>query len=113
MFERLTNLRLTKRAYVGLFVVTFLFVSFFLAWRDERIGKIQAQNQIAEIKQLLDHEKAQNDPNLQGAIDQVFIMLPGPPKPIEMMVQVAITNLGAPSVVEGWRAHIQTATIDQ
>lgn len=55
-FERLTKLRLTKKAYFGLFLVTFLLVAFFLAWRDERTSVREAnkivQTRDTEIAQL-------------------------------------------------------------
>src|SRR5215204_1136357 len=35
LIERLSGYHLTKRAYVGLFVGTFLLAAFFLGWREE------------------------------------------------------------------------------
>lgn len=47
--ERLTKLRLTKAAYIGLFIVTFLFVAFFLAWHDE-LNSVREANKTIEIR---------------------------------------------------------------
>jgi len=47
LFERLSHYRLTKKAYVGVFIFTFLFVSFFLAWRDEHSRAERAERKEA------------------------------------------------------------------
>jgi hypothetical protein len=60
LVERLTKWKLTKRVYLSLFVGVFLFVSFFMGWRDEREERLRQQ---AEVSKLL-----QNKPQLRGEI---------------------------------------------
>lgn len=126
LFERLTKWRLTARAYVGLFIVTFLLVAFFYAWRDEHKVVREAINtatqkerdineikqELKETKRLLQVEKEQNTPKLVGTIEQVlFTSRPGLPL-TEIFVLMSIRNTGTPSIVEGYSIHLQAGDIN-
>ena len=59
IFERLTKYRLTKRAYVAVFVFTFLFVAFFLAWHDQLNTNRSRESKINQIDEELGKLKQQ------------------------------------------------------
>ncbi|HKG78892.1 MAG TPA: hypothetical protein VKA78_05720, partial [Pyrinomonadaceae bacterium] len=58
LIERLSGYHLTKRAYVGLFVGTFLLAAFFLGWREEHRQRLQQE---AEVNKMLS-----TNPRLKG-----------------------------------------------
>lgn len=133
--ERLSNYRLTRRAYVALFVITFLLVSFFSAWRDQ-LTAVREANKSAEataeankkqftdlngklddLNRRLNFEREQNTPKFTASFDLFVIgdVKPAPDIPIEPMVFVAMTirNLGAPSIVAGFQLHVEGLGVDR
>jgi hypothetical protein len=105
IYERLTDKRLTKRAYVGLFVITFLLASFFLAWRDERLS-------LKNAKQELSREKDQNAPKLGGHIEKVIISDSTDVNGAQVFVLLSIGNTGGTSIVEDFLLKIRLTDFD-
>jgi hypothetical protein len=131
MVERLSHYRLTKRGYVGVFVVTFLLVSFFSAWRDERGNVEEVNKKIADIEaqSKKDSEKAdkkiaeleaiikKDAPNLVGEITfppitSIYTYKDGRTSPLIILL-LSIENNGAKTtVVGGFPLQIKGKTID-
>jgi hypothetical protein len=105
IFERLTDTRLAKRAYVWLFVITFLLASFFLAWRNEHIS-------LQNIKQELSREKDQNAPKLGGHIEQVIITEGTDSNGSQVFILLSIGNTGGTSIVEDFLLKIKLTDFD-
>jgi hypothetical protein len=109
LFERLTDNRLTKRAYVALFVFTFLFAAFFLAWRDEHQAMLSGKQEMARLQQetaqaqrALSEEKQRNSPYLKGELDRIGIGTneEHPGKNTLFFIALTLRNLGAPSIAD-------------
>jgi hypothetical protein len=126
LFERLTRFRLTRRAYVTLFVGVFLFVSFFLAWRDQHKAVQEQANlvetlrqelgsvkkELDETKHTLAYEREQNTPKLIGTID-LFAVGDSPDiNAAQVFVLLRVRNVGAPSIVEGYTLHVKSKDLD-
>lgn len=120
IFERLTERRLTKRAYVRLFIITFLFASFFLAWRDEHTTlqnvKLSLQNtqqelskELQNIQQELLKEKDRNAPKLDGQIEQVIVSEGPDAHGAQIFIYLSIRNAGSQSIAENFSLDMKSS----
>lgn len=75
LFERLSKYRLTKRAYAAVFVFSFLFVSFFFAWRDQLNSNRNSEAKIDEIQSILSKLKGDADTLKQLTADQTIVQI--------------------------------------
>jgi hypothetical protein len=107
LFERLSNHQLTKRAYVGLFVITFLFASFFLAWRDEHNNYLRTSEELQKIKSpILTGEimtSAVIAPTVGGSLTETEKITDND---TVLMLVVRIKNQGAPTILDNWRLTV-------
>lgn len=103
VFERVSGYHLTKKAYLGLFVGTFLFAAFFLGWREEYRERLR---QTAEINKILTVK-----PRLNGEIQYVQMgEVPDMPLKLGVAMIVAISNVGSiPTTVDGWDCRLEMA----
>jgi hypothetical protein len=122
--ERLTKWRMTKRGYVGVFVVPFLLVSFFEVWRDEHAALSKTRKSLAQLQQTLDQNQQESAvtrqtllqtqqelgryaPDLKGTIDTINAGK-DEDKPDETGITIVanIENAGAPSNVSEYKLSI-------
>ena len=99
LYERLTGTKLSKRSYVAVFVVGFLTLAFFTAWRDQWVRANAAELALKTDKPdfeltygtvMVSGMDVTND---NGTIDRyAAVFLP-----------VRVFNHGAPSVIRGWK----------
>lgn len=127
LVERLSHYRLTRRGYVGVFVVSFLLVSFFSAWRDEHRSVEEAHKKIVDLETQFknDREKAdkknsdleeqfkKTTPHLQGRIASYVTGVYDPERLPIVGLFTIVSNTGIPSVAEGWRLDVQTKEVTQ
>ena len=106
VFERVSGYHLTKRAYLALFVGTFLFVAFFLGWREERRGRLE---QLAKIQEM-----HLTKPRLVGEIMYYrFADRPDYPDKTALFVIASISNVGSTaSIVDYWSCTLRLHTRD-
>ncbi len=95
LFERLSKWHLNKRTYGGLFIGVFLFVAFFLAWRDQHM-----------LTKTLEHNK----PDIRFDVEDVT--LGGSPETQSgdtvLILYLTAKNLGGmPSVVVGYSLTVE------
>jgi hypothetical protein len=100
LVERLTKWKLTKRVYLSLFVGVFLFVSFFMGWRDEREERLRQQ---AEVSKLL-----QNKPQLRGEIQYFRSNTVDDGSSVGVVMILGVSNVGTiPSIAEEWNCYFE------
>lgn len=123
VYERLTSKTVSIRVVVG-GIIAFLFVAFFLAWRDQyRAGLVAQQSidglngQVSDLARKLDdanrslnHEKEQNAPKLSGVIRKVLLGHLGDDSTI--LILIAVKNTGSDSIVEGWPLSVKTGKVN-
>ncbi len=104
LFERLSGYHLTKRAYVALFVGTFLLVAFFMGWREERAGRLRQE---AEINRMLAVK-----PRLKGDFEYFRIgPVSGLPSYLGVATIMSISNVGStPSIADHWNCYLNMET---
>lgn len=125
---------MTRRTYFLVFVVAFLLVAFFLAWRDERHQVSEARQNLSDVKnnlavvkqdlltvkQDLLVEKKKNGPDLQGQFLRVSRgPAPGNKTAAMITLWLTFTNKGADSIADSWllkiaipnRAEIEVAPV--
>lgn len=103
LFERFTEYRLTKKAYLSLFVVTFLLVAFFFAWRDEHAQSAAFVKRVAELEVALQKETQKHTPDIRVTVEDAFagIVLDGSGDDTGLIFYLAVKNVGQmPSVVD-------------
>ncbi len=108
LFERFTERRLTKKAYLGLFVVTFLFAAFFFAWRAEHTQSTALVKKTAEIEDALQQETRKHTPDIRLSVEDAFAGVVvedsvDSPNDTGLIFYMAARNVGLmPSIVDGY-----------
>jgi hypothetical protein len=95
LFERLTKYHLKKRAYVGLFVCGFLFVSCFLAWRDEHRRAMNLAFDTVRLKATIEAMSIGSAPMVGSTTPEHQ-----PDMQSYLMITASIRNAGAESIAE-------------
>jgi hypothetical protein len=114
LYERLTEKHLSKRVYAGLFVFTFLFAAFFLAWRDEHKAVENLKLEVEQTKKALDSERQNNAPQLSAEIEEIIFGAPqdGNTSRAFVFILLTIRNTGSPSVATSWWLHLKSKDLD-
>src|ERR1043165_2901282 len=106
VFERLSDYRLNRKTFLGLFVGVFLLVAFFLCWREEHLGRLRQE---AEINRLLSAK-----PRLKGSFE-FFQMGDDANSPGYMGVAMvmSIANVGStPTIADHWSCNLSMVRLD-
>ncbi|HET9181530.1 MAG TPA: hypothetical protein VFP59_05305 [Candidatus Angelobacter sp.] len=100
LWERFTSRVMRKRMYAAIFIASFLFGAFFLAWRDQYHAAREAQRHLNEVG-------AVRVPKLEGSI--MFLSIAPARDPSDSVVGIfaTIDNTGAPSIAKDFRAYLQ------
>lgn len=88
-----------SRRNAVLAIIGFLFVAFFMSWRDEHLAVITAQAQMDRSK-----------PKLVGSIDMLSSSPAPNPENALIVLTAHVKNLGAPSIAEFADCTIKTAS---
>jgi hypothetical protein len=100
------------KGYITWGTIVFLVVAFFMAWRDVRREADGLKQKLTEAYTALTAERASNTPNLVGALEQIVSGDSSELHGCQVFILMSVKNLGAPSVVEGWKIHIKSDAID-
>jgi len=96
--------RLRPRTYFLLFVVGFLFVAFFAAWRQEYRGRLRQE---AEINKMLAVK-----PRLKGHVEFFNVGTSAKtPAHTSIAMVMSISNVGStPSIADSWQCYLNMQT---
>lgn len=108
VWERIKGITVPKKIYVGI-ASAFIFVACFLAWQEKHRELTKTQEELVSAKRQLTvmHENAQ--PQLTGKIDSLYVTKEqGDRKATVVVITMTVSNIGAPSIVEGYSLRIST-----
>ncbi len=97
--------RLRPRVYVLIFVVGFLFMAFFSAWRERLNAARKANEDNASLRTQLETALQQSEPKLDGHIYAAWLSELDE-NSVEVLLLLTVRNQGAPSIARGWHLAV-------
>jgi hypothetical protein len=111
LYERLSGNEISPRVVVYGFIA-FLVVAFFMAWRDVRNEANVYKQNLDDLQKSLDMERTKNTPDFVGEIEQIVSGDSPEIHGCQIFILMSIRNHGSQSIVEGWKIHIKSSSID-
>jgi hypothetical protein len=99
LIERLASWSMPKKAFMWVFVVAFLVVASFLAWRDQR----------REVATLRAAQDARTRPIIRAQIEQAVLNTEHEPGTLHVLLTASVRNVGAPTALEDWQLEVTPA----